>query len=272
VSPFGASTTPEAANPAASAPSEPQRLVLIDDDELTREILILMTAEAGFATAAFESGEAALAHIAELDCKSRPHAVVADMQMPGLAGGALAEQLRALCGRGTVLLAMSGSPVAEARLAGFDGFLLKPFSADDLLAACARTSTYVRERLACGETILNDTVYRNFAGKMPPDQVAGLYRMCLADAARRIETMRKAIADRDDDTYRRAAHAIKGGCGMVGALELTAMAAAMETNGLPRAGDSTPLESFLAASARLERMLEDKAHETSARSSPTRPD
>jgi CheY-like chemotaxis protein len=260
VSTFVATTTSavEANAPASSALTR-QRLVLIDDDELTREVLTLMTAEAGLDTTAFESGEAALAHIAGLDCKSRPHAVVTDMQMPGLAGGALAVQLRTLCGPGTVILAMSGSRVAENKLTGFDGFLLKPFSANDLIDACARTPANATEGVASGESALSETVYQNFASKMQPAQVTALYQMCLTDAAQRIAIMRKASETRDDESYRRAAHAIKGGCGMVGAIELTAMAAAMEENGLPPIGDSTPLESFLVASARLGRMLEDKA-------------
>jgi CheY-like chemotaxis protein len=253
-------TAASPANPPARRASEFQRLVLIDDDELTLEVLTLLTAEAGFVTSAFASGEAALAYIAGLDCKSRPDLIVTDMQMPGLAGGALAEQLRTLCGSGTPILAMSGSQVDGSNLTGFDGFLLKPFSAEKLLsAASSRQPSPAPAAASHSVTILDEAIYSKFADKMPPEQVAALYKMCLADAVKRIGVMRRASEQHDDETYRRAAHAIKGGCGMVGATELSALASEMEARGLPATGDSTRLESFLAAAARLERMLEDKA-------------
>ncbi len=247
------------ANPPLPRAPEFQRLVLIDDDELTLEVLTLLTAEAGFTPAAFSSGEAALAHIAALDCKSRPDLIVTDLQMPGLAGGALAAQLRTLCGSETPILAMSGSNVGGSKLSGFDGFLLKPFSAQALLAAASSGQASPSHAAPPSVTVLDEVIYSKFADKMPPEQVAALYKMCLGDAARRIEVMRQASQQRDDDAYRRAAHAIKGGCSMVGATELGALASEMEARGLPATGDSTRLESFLAAAARLERMLEDKA-------------
>jgi len=83
--------------------------------------------------------------------------------------------------------------------------------------------------------------------------------MCLTDSARRLTAMRQALMAGDDAAYRRGAHAIKGGCGMVGAVELAKLAAEMEIIGLPAEHDATPFDRFLAASARLERMLENKA-------------
>jgi hypothetical protein len=45
---------------------------------------------------------------------------------------------------------------------------------------------------------------------------------------------------------------------MVGALELAKLADDMERRGLPLLHDETPLDQFVAASARLKRMLEAK--------------
>ena len=144
-----------------------------------------------------------------------PFAVLADMQMDGTTGNALARELRAVCGVETRLVAMSGSAVAAEKTKDFDGFLLKPISVESLRAAVeGRDGTGEVE--ASGEEALNETTYASLAQSMPGKQLLKLYAMCLDDAERRIETMRAAVTDKDAGAYHRAAHAIKGGCGMVG--------------------------------------------------------
>jgi HPt (histidine-containing phosphotransfer) domain-containing protein len=66
--------------------------------------------------------------------------------------------------------------------------------------------------------------------------------------------MRRAAAEGDDAAFKREAHAIKGGCGMVGALELQKLATSMEQRGL-RDDDVATLDEFLVACERLRRML-----------------
>jgi len=237
-------------------------LVAIDDDDLSREVLTLIAEAAGFSCESFESGEAA---VERLTRGPAPFAVLADMQMPGLAGEELARALREATAGKTLLLAMSGSAAAQETLAAFDGFLFKPFSADELLQACdgaARDRLQTQEATEFGTgdvPVLNEAVYAKFAGAMPPAQLAGLYRMCLDDATKRLETMRQAVEAGDDVAYRQAAHAIKGGCGMAGAMELAAAAEAMERNGIVDAQDATPFKRFAAAAARLERRVRSKA-------------
>ena len=243
-------------------------MAVIDDDELSRELLAMLVAEAGFSAETFASGEEALVWLR--DRHEPPAVVLTDMQMPGISGAELAVWLREACGPRTRLLAMSGSPVDEQKLELFDGFLLKPFSAAELDAACVGSAQKPlgHEGGDAGDSstrdasVLNEEVYGKFAKAMPPAQVAGLYQMCLDDAKKRVETMRQAVDAGDDAAYRGAAHAIKGGCGMVGATELHRLAAAMETEGLPpRVGkmpNHAPLQLFLAASLRLGRMLESK--------------
>jgi len=239
-----------------------RRLAIVDDDDLIREVLALIAEEAGFVCESYESGDEA---VAQLTGRSAPFAVLTDMRMPGLAGEPLARALRKATGAKTLLLAMSGSAAAQETLAAFDGFLFKPFSADELLQACdgaARDRLQTQEAAEFGTgdvPVLNEAVYAKFAGSMAPAQLAGLYRMCLDDAGKRLETMRRAVEAGDDAGYRQAAHAIKGGCGMVGAMELAATAAAMERNGILDTQDATPLDRFAGAAERLEHMLKRKA-------------
>ncbi len=227
-------------------------LLVIDDDELSREVLVLLATEAGHTCDAAESGAEGLAWLA--GGGKVPDAVLADMQMPGITGESLARLLRVACGPRTVLLAMSGSQPAAEALGGFDGFLLKPFAMDEFEAALKGLAAQAQEPAPA--TVLSQSVYANLAANMPAAQLRALYTMCLDDAGRRLTAMETAAAVRDADAYARGAHAVKGGCGMVGALELAALAGAMETGGLPDVGNKAPFVEFMAAVARLRRMLD----------------
>ncbi len=228
--------------------------MIVDDDLMVREVLTLLAAGAGFEVTAFEDGESALEKIAAglEDC---PGIVLVDMQMPGLSGDSFARLLRGACGPATKLLAMSGSKVAADRILAFDGFLLKPFSFSDVLAVL-EDSTQLPAPRSEAETVLNRTIYDSFASGMSADQLARLYDMSLDDADARIDQMYDAIETGDEDSYRRAAHSIKGGCGMVGAIELAGLAAAMEEQGFSPVDDKGPLKQFLTASAHLRRILD----------------
>lgn len=230
--------------------------MLIDDDLMTRQVLTLLGVDAGFDVVAFASGEAALEALAASG-EIAPYGVLSDMQMPGICGDALAEKLRRLCGAGTTLLAMSGSPVAPERITVFQGFLLKPFSMDDIIAKLEQTGPPPPESSPSDDYsgALRRSIYDSFANGMPQDQLRKLYALSLDDADARVELMRKALEIDDADAYRREAHSIKGGCGMVGAVELADLAGKMEDLGPQTVDNIGPLEQFLAASARLRRIL-----------------
>jgi CheY-like chemotaxis protein/HPt (histidine-containing phosphotransfer) domain-containing protein len=235
------------------------RLVMIDDDLMSREVLCLMAAEAGMEAVAFESGEAALE---TLTGDPIADAILADMQMPGLCGDALALRLRAICGHRTTILAMSGTAVPLAKRTHYNGFLLKPFSIEDLQALLDRSGADLAPQTATApaDGVLDQATYGSFARSLTPAQLKQLYAMSLDDAERRIGQMRDALVAGDDDGWRQAAHSIKGGCGMVGAVELARLAGRMESDGLACVDSKSPsggiLEEFLAASARLRRILD----------------
>ncbi len=236
----------------------PRLLFIVDDDSLSREIFSLLAAEAGFVPHAFASGEAVLAQLA-VEPLLQPSALLIDMQMNGLSGDPLAQRLRAACTPATLLIAMSGSAVGPAQRLHFDTFLLKPFTFAALLAALADAPASIEpDRTHPSTDVLSQATYQILAESMSAAQVGDLYAMLLTDAERRLQSMRQALAVGDGDTYRRAAHAIKGGCGMVGALELASLAADMEEQGLP-AGEMVdqvdPFTQFQAAIGRLRFIL-----------------
>jgi len=166
----------------------------------------------------------------------------------------LARRLRGLCGAGTVLLAMSGSEPAVRQ--EFDGFLLKPFTIAALEAAIAGGSSESLDG-AAGRDVpaLDEGVYRKLVGSMRSERLEQLYALCLSDAEARIVRMRRAASDGDDAGYKREAHAIRGSCSMVGAVELQTLATSMEERGLSHANHVASLDEFILACERLRRIL-----------------
>jgi HPt (histidine-containing phosphotransfer) domain-containing protein len=102
---------------------------------------------------------------------------------------------------------------------------------------------------------LDEALYLRLANAMPPSQLQQLYALCIDDASARLSRMRSAAVAADDAAYRKEAHAIKGGCSMVGATELYRLASAAEEGGLSAANHVASLDEMLSACERLRRIL-----------------
>jgi HPt (histidine-containing phosphotransfer) domain-containing protein len=66
--------------------------------------------------------------------------------------------------------------------------------------------------------------------------------------------MQKSASNKEEAAFRREAHAIRGGAGMVGAVEVQSLAAAMEENGVD-ANHVVSLDGLAVACNRLRRIL-----------------
>lgn len=231
----------------------PVRILVVDDDPLSREVLTVLLEHAGYAVETADSGDQALLNLRS--AHTPPQVVLTDLKMPGASGDQLAQSLRGLCGPRTALVAMSASTPDDGSARKFDAFLLKPFTIDALAAAIAgKGAEMAGEPNPSTAPVLDEVVYRRLAGSMRRPQLEQLYALCLADAEKRSRAMRLAASDLDDAAYRREAHAIKGGCGMVGALELQTLATSMETRGLSD-DHVASLKEFIVACERLRGML-----------------
>jgi CheY-like chemotaxis protein len=231
----------------------PVKVLVVDDDVLSREILALLLDDAGYSVETADSGDAALLHLQTAHLM--PQVVLTDLQMPGTTGNELALRLRGVCGPATTLLAMSATTPDDGSDREFDGFLQKPFPMETFTAAIAgKTAKMATEANGAVARVLDEVVYAKLAGSMRRVRLEQLYALCLADAESRLGTMRQAASRADDGAYKREAHAIKGGCGMVGALELQTLATSMEERGLSD-DHVASLKQFVVACERLRGML-----------------
>lgn len=102
------------------------RVLLVDDDDSSREAMAAALSDRGAQVVAVDSVQAALASFEE----AAPGIVISDIEMPGRDGFDLIRELRAReecrC-RHTPAIAVTGLAVPEkARAAGFDDHIAKP--------------------------------------------------------------------------------------------------------------------------------------------------
>ncbi|HEX8810871.1 MAG TPA: response regulator, partial [Terracidiphilus sp.] len=111
-------------------------LLIVDDDEVSREVLATILTIAGYTVRTARDGSEAVEMLDHAE--SAPRAILVDLRMPGLSGTELIAQMRSRLRPGygsahrTVILAMSASDPHDGRVDGADGFLRKPFDAREL--------------------------------------------------------------------------------------------------------------------------------------------
>ncbi len=110
-----------------------RRILIVDDIALNRAVLVELLAPLGFKVREVGSGAEALDHAAAV----APDLVILDSRMPGMSGAELAQRLRPAGATTPKLLMMSASVLAftatDAKAAGCDDFLGKPFREEELL-------------------------------------------------------------------------------------------------------------------------------------------
>lgn len=209
------------------------RILVVDDDIMIRQLLELFLKRSGYEVDQAESGEMALTMLARED-QEKPDAVLADMQLPGIAGSALAANIRTQYGDDIRLIAMSGSQPENTMLKGFDGFLRKPFTEDVLKQTLGGNTPWLSEQKmpSSGTMVLHQIVYERLAASMSHEKLTQLYELCLSDTLRRVEAIRGAARHGDDTACRKQGHAIQGSCSMVGASQMESLGRSIESHGL----------------------------------------
>ncbi|GAC1597114.1 MAG: hypothetical protein NVS4B10_06600 [Myxococcales bacterium] len=113
----------------------PKRVLLVEDNEDSREVIGVALENLGHRVSACGDGWAAI----ERALRERPDAMIVDLGLPGKNGLDVAREVRAALGPGVRLVAMTGygqpDDRARALAAGFDVFLAKPAELDDLSRA-----------------------------------------------------------------------------------------------------------------------------------------
>jgi len=237
-----------------------RRVLVVDDDAIMRELLTALLGIEGYEVQTAQSGEEALELLAS---GAAVHIILADLHMPGLHGTELVEQLNHARAWDTLLIAMSGSKLKKEHVGLFGAFLQKPFAVEDFVKAVVAAKGQKAVGASSEDTsaaptgVLDEEIFGRMATMLPAAQLRELYRITIDDVLRRVGLMRAGLESGDDAAIRAEAHAIKGGCGMVGASELSKLATDIEA-GTVQGSDkgNPPFTDFHAACARLQGMLD----------------
>ena len=223
------------------------RVLLIDDDAISREVLAMMLEMHGFPVDSAEDGVQALEFLGRASVSTAagatPDVILMDAQMPGLSGAGLIEALRK-ASRARIV-AISGSDVNDYVRHAADGFLLKPVEPDALKnllqpGNIAKNSKPPAQdddsQLAADDTdeaLIDPAVLGKLKAMMSAASVREIYTATATDLESRLVTLAAAMADGRASEVARVAHAIKGGCAMVGLSIAKDAADRLETSNLP---------------------------------------
>ncbi|ADH84765.1 ATP-binding protein [Desulfurivibrio alkaliphilus] len=134
----GTAATP-AADTGESAPRGTERILVVDDESRIVEMLTGLLGHLGYRAQGRTDSREALALF-----RQDPRAfdlVISDQTMPGLTGGELAKALREIRPDLPVIICTGFSTrmsAEQARREGIDGYLMKPFSLDDIAGLVRR--------------------------------------------------------------------------------------------------------------------------------------
>jgi two-component system, sensor histidine kinase and response regulator len=216
------------------------RVLVAEDNPVNQKVAAGLLERAGHRTVIVENGRQALAALASASFDL----VLMDVQMPELDGlettAAIRERERGT-GRRVPIVALTAHAMkgdAERCLAaGMDAYLAKPLQPSELVATIAR--------LTPGATLDKVRLLERVGGDRRA--LAGIARIFLADAPRRLADIRRAVATADARALRAAAHTLKGAAANFAAAGVTD--AALE---LQQIGDTGEMSEAKAALERLE--------------------
>jgi CheY-like chemotaxis protein len=235
-------------------------VLLIDDDLVSREVTATLLTMSGYTVHTAVDGDSSLEMLASGDCL--PGVILMDAQMPGLSGTELMTKIRARC-EARIFIISGSNPPAELTAAA-DGFLIKPFTPDALNRLLdGRQSVPALSLLDPNDPVVSSEVLTQFRRMMPEPAVRQIYAAVVDDLTHRIEALGVAIAKGDTAEVRRIGHAIKGGCGMAGAVQAAHLGALLEAATLAPEDNqldnsATLLRDLRVAAQGLERMLDSK--------------
>lgn len=242
-------------------PAKQLRVLLAEDTDVNRELVIELLQKRGHSVVAVENGREALAALA----KERFDVVLMDEQMPEMDGLEATRAIRtreASSGKHQIIIGLTGNVTHEDNerriAAGMDGFLAKPFDMFALFEAVespprgmdqAASAQASPAPVAPPDESVAEHLWRTTAGNKK--LIQSLVKSFLADAPKKFSGVRRALSQKNAVKLASAAHALKGAMAIFGAQK--AVAAARNLEAIGRAGN-------LQGAAAEFRALEEELH------------
>ena len=209
------------------------RLLVVEDNDINREILLRMLERSGYQVVSVADGRAAV----EVVAAGGVDGVLMDLHMPDMNGFEATRLIRSLAGTAghTPVIALTADSVGAVRTraeeAGVDAFLAKPVNWEALVATLDRLA--IPSSLRRGvegsraevaedtpgtmpQPLLDQKQIGQIANRVGSDRVAALNARLFGRMQSDLAGMRAAIAEGTLDRVGILAHSAKGSCGMLG--------------------------------------------------------
>ncbi len=221
-------TPPEAPRPAGAA-TPPLRVLVAEDNQVNRDVLMFMLQGMGCDPVPVEDGAQAIERLRREDFD----VVLMDIQMPEVDGLRATRLIRArekASGRHTPIIAVTANAMQGERErclgAGMDGYLTKPVRPDELAEALRRHAALApRPAATAGAPSWMDGLARM---GLEPEAIRRLARTFLDTVPPRLETLRESARAGDAARLAQTAHSLKGTLGVFGLREAAEALAKVE--------------------------------------------
>ncbi|WP_038951428.1 MtrAB system response regulator MtrA [Aeromicrobium massiliense] len=150
--------------------SNPDRVLVVDDDAALAEMLTIVLEGEGLVTEVCSSGDRVLERFVEF----KPDIVLLDLMLPGLDGMSVCRQIRERSGVPIVMLTAKAetTDVVQGLEAGADDYITKPFKSSELVArirARLRRTDRLAEPLVFGDIVLDPAAHTVTRAGQPLD-------------------------------------------------------------------------------------------------------
>jgi PAS domain S-box-containing protein len=247
------------------AERHPLRILLAEDNVVNQKVALRLLAQMGYRADVAANGLEAIEAVA----RQTYDVVLMDVQMPELDGFEASREVNRRFGSGRPrIVAMTANAMQGDRelcvAAGMDDYVAKPIRIEELVAALRRVTphreaaarTDAAPPAAAADGAIDRAVFDRLVASTGGPFVVELIDTFAEDARDLLATLRRSLAGRDVDGFRRAAHSLKSTAESIGAVALGALARELE--GQARAG------SLEGAAHRLDRLEQHYARAAGA--------
>jgi CheY-like chemotaxis protein len=225
----------------------PLRILLAEDNAVNQKLALRLLQQMGYRADLAVNGLEALEAL-----ERQPYDVVLmDVQMPEMDGLEASRQINKRWSREERphIIAMTANAMQGDRemclAAGMDDYITKPVRLDELVGALTRVQPRARDGASAGAApAIDRTAFENLKQAMGAEFIGELIDTFLEDTPKLLADMRRAWAERNADTFRRAAHSLKSNSANFGAATLSALSKELEMMG--KAGELEGAEQEMA--------------------------
>ncbi|HKV10023.1 MAG TPA: ATP-binding protein, partial [Thermoanaerobaculia bacterium] len=240
--PPGGPREEESSDGIAGSGLPPLRILVAEDNRVNQRVALLLLQRLGYAADVAADGEETLAALR----RQRYDVILMDIQMPRMDGLETTRRIRDEwpAEERPRIIAVTANALREDRetclSAGVDDYLSKPILLKDLRAALCRgvgaeTAAPPPTTSTNGDVESLDPEYieelRQLQASTGQELVSPIIERFLAEAPRRLEELRLALAAKDDRHLVSVAHAFKGSGAQLGARRLVQICQDLETRG-----------------------------------------